>query len=350
VVLGVLIFLLSLALLFFAARNYWRQFGISSAFLFDVSPVYWIAIGLAAGTYFLLDCLRVSQLLKLIGTRVSLLDSLRALAVAELASFLVPTGVLYLPTAIVVLTGEGVNSGDATAAIVTRTVYSVIWYSLAGFLALAFTQDVTATGLFSANVIYYLLPVIGTIVFFAVSVAFAPRLHRWIQSKVMGRFRKGWMKYVFRWLDRTEADIGTIGHSTSRYHLYVHLSSIGMVLMYGTIGYLLAHSAGLQLSVASAMCIFSISLLLIEISPASGTIGVSEAVTAFLLNKDFGSREIFVAVALRIVARYVLLVPGILLLLFFRTRTLKEKESDRAMTRKQPVTRDPHLASDQSGS
>ena len=348
VVLGVIIFLLSLAFLFFAARSYWRQFGISSAYLFEVSTGYWIAIGLAAGAYFLLDCWRVTQLLKLLGTRVTLLDSLRALAVAELASFLVPTGVLYLPTAIVVLTREGVNSGDATAAIVTRTVYSVIWYSLAGFVALLFTQDVSATGLFSAHIIYYLLPVIGTIVFFAVSVVFAPRLHRWLQSRILVRFRKGWLKHLFRWLDRTEADISTIGHSTSRHHLFVHLSSIGMVLMYGTMGFLLARSAGLELSLAGAMCIFSISLLLIEISPASGTIGVSEAATAFLLNRDFGPREIFVAVALRIVARYVLLAPG-LVLLFFRPKTPTGKESEWTPTPNQPVTRSSRLAPDQSG-
>jgi uncharacterized membrane protein YbhN (UPF0104 family) len=316
VVLGVFLFFSSLAVLFVAVRNYWAHFSTSTAYLFEIPFLYWVAIALAAATYYLLDFCRLYTLLKLLGTRLSVLDGLRALSIAEVASFLVPTGVLYVPTAIFVLKREGVNTGDATAAVVTRTVYSIVWVSFCGFIALFFARERAVPGVLSSHFIIYLLPVVGIILLFITLVVFAPRLHRWIQGKVLSRFRSRRVKALFQWFDRTEADIGTIGHSTSPYHFLSHLSSIGMILMYSFMGFVLAHATGLELSMPGAICIFSISLLLIDISPMSGTIGVSEAATAYLLNQNFGPREIFVAVALRIIARYVLLVPGFILLLF----------------------------------
>ena len=311
---GVVLFTASVVVVCFAVRNYWSHFSSSLAYVFEVPWGYWLAVSLSACAYFLLDYCRLYTLLRMLGTRLSLLDGLKTLSIAEVASFLVPTGVLYVPTAIFVLRREGVNSGDATAVIVTRTVYTIVWVSLAGFASLFLTGEQAAPAI-SNHLVYYLLPIVGLVLLFIALVVFAPRLHRWLQGKVLARFQSRRVKALFQWFDRTEADIGTIGHSTSRFHLFSHLSSIGMVLMYCVTGFLLAHATGLDLSLPAAVCVFSISLLLIYISPVSGTIGVSEAATAYLLSPNFGPREIFVAVALRIIARYVLLVPGLILLL-----------------------------------
>jgi uncharacterized protein (TIRG00374 family) len=315
VILGFALFLASIAGVYFGVRSYWGRFSNTSTYLQEISVVYWVLIALAGALYYLLDYTRLYALLRLLGTRLTLYDGLKAISIPEVASVVVPTGVLHLPTTIFVLNREGINVGDATAAVVTRTVYTIVWVSMAGFASLLFTSTAGVPGVLSGNLVYCLLPVVSVILLFVAMVVFAPRVHRWLQRQVLARIRHRWVKMVFEWLDRAEEDIGAIGHSTSRHHLFAHLSSIGMVLMYCVLGFLIANASGLELSFPTAIGVFSISLLLIYISPVAGTIGVSELATAYLLNPEVGPREIFIAVVLRIISRYVLLLPGLILLL-----------------------------------
>src|ERR1700742_4200180 len=96
----------------------------------------WVMIGLCTASCYGLDFLRLYSLLRVLGYRLPLFTGIQVGAVSEFASVVTPTAELHIPATVYVLSKRGIEASAATAAVVSKTLYILMWVSLSGVLAL----------------------------------------------------------------------------------------------------------------------------------------------------------------------------------------------------------------------
>jgi uncharacterized protein (TIRG00374 family) len=116
--------------------------------------------------------------------------------------------------------------------------------------------------------------------------------------------------------------ISLVGKSSSRQHLVCHIASISFLFLYVLQGYLLATFFGFSLSIGQAITIFSTSLMIAYLAPIPGSIGITELLTAFMLDPQLAAPSLAVALLLRVFSCYLLVLPGgiILAWIFWKKR------------------------------
>jgi len=233
---------------------------------------------------------------------------LKVNAASSFAASLTPTAELHVPVAVFFLTKSGIDVSKATAAVATKTMYTIIWISVLSLLSIAFHPALQKV--LSQHPVYYSLPLLGIALLFIFIIVFSTSVHRWAKAKLADQPAQNWRRSVVQWLDRSAGAMSTIGRSGNRLHLAAHLATLAYILTYAFVGYWLCVSVGVDISWTKAIAVFSASLLVAYLAPVPGSIGVTEVATAYLLDPRVTGEALAAAMLLRLVCNYVIWIPG----------------------------------------
>jgi uncharacterized membrane protein YbhN (UPF0104 family) len=265
----------------------------------EISLAEWVAILLATLLCYAFDFLRLYTLLGVLGHRLTLRIGMQAIAVSEFASIATPTAELHIPATVYLLAKRHTPAAAATAAIVAKTLYMILWVSVFGLLALLVPGAPVAE-----YAMLCAIPLALVAGFFVAVVFFAQPIRRFLDRRP-GR--------VSAWLGRSIRDLALVGSSTRPMHFATHLCAVGYVLAYCLLGYVLCDAFGFEITASRALQVFALGLVVLYIGIVPGSILVAELATAYLLDPDFTqahSPALFVAIMLRVLSRYVMLIPG----------------------------------------
>jgi hypothetical protein len=238
--------------------------------------------------------------------------------VSEFASIATPTAELHIPATVYVLTKRDIPAAAATAAIVSKTLYMIMWVSIFGLLALT-APGAPLPGRVTDYALYCSLPLALTVAFFVGIIFFTQPIRRFIGRRMERPELKPWRRRGYAWLSRSTQDLAIIGTSTRPMHFLAHLCSVGYLLAYCLLGYILCHVFGLVITPGRALQVFALSLVVLYIGIVPGSILVSELATAYLLDSGFSQQHhpaLFVAIMLRTLSRYSMLLPGAAVFLY----------------------------------
>lgn len=103
------------------------------------------------------------------------------------------------------------------------------------------------------------------------------------------------------------ARVGIVGR---RWHLLCHLGALALVISYVLLGQQIACGVGFTLGFEDAFAVFSNSLWWAYVLPVPGSYGISEGLTAWLLEVEAAG------VLVRVLAWHIAFIPGAILLIF----------------------------------
>jgi uncharacterized protein (TIRG00374 family) len=301
----------------YAIHRFWDLFAQFPAMLREISVAEWLLIALGTLSCFAFDFLRLYTLLGIPGYRLGVRTGLQAIAVSEFASIVTPTAELHIPATVYVLANRGIPVAGATAAIVTKTLYMIMWVSIFGLLALI--AGAPLPDRFKHYALYCSIPLALTVAFFVGIVFFTRPIRRFLGRRIEQPEIKRWRRHVYGWLSRSTEELALIGASTRPMHFVTHLCSVGYILAYCLLGYILCDAFGQPITPARALQVFTLSLVVQYIGIVPGSILVAELATAYLLDPGFSEPHhpaLFVAIMLRLSSRYVMLLPGAAIFLY----------------------------------
>ena len=269
------------------------------------------AVALAATfVFYAFDYVRLFSLLKILNVRLPLWRGMEVIVVSEFASVLTPTAELHMPAAVYVLSLMNVPSEKATAAVTTKTMYGIMWVCLFALSMLYFVGGVQLPAVVAANITFLLIPIFAITIVFVSLAIFAQRILAWTQTYQSRADTGRIKKRVLAWAGKSAGAISMIGTSTRKTHLLCHAANLGFIATYCFIGWWLARSMNVRLSFLQALTIFSSSLMVDYVSPVPGSIGVCEFATAFMIDPRLTPQSLVIAILLRILCKYLVLLPG----------------------------------------
>jgi uncharacterized protein (TIRG00374 family) len=291
-----------------------------------ISPMAWAAIIGSAALCFLFDYLRLRTLLGVLNQPLPVSTGLQAMVVSEFASIVTPTAELHIPATVYVLSRRGIPAAIGTAAVTGKTLYIIFWVALLSLAVLPAAEAVGLPLLVVDNIFKCKLVVGLIVVFFAAVVFGANPLSRWTHKRLQKTAARGWSRAFWAWLGSSTEALATIGKSKNHMHLLAHLSAICYIAAYCLCGYCIARALGVELGYAQALIIFTLSLFVTYLGLVPGSIGVTEAATAYLLGGD-SPRSLAIAILLRLLTRYIALPPGAFV--FFRIVRRHNREKNK---------------------
>jgi uncharacterized protein (TIRG00374 family) len=293
----------------------------------------WAVVLFATAVYFTVDYCRLYLLLRILGIRLPFPLGLRVVFVSDFAAVLTPTAELHVPAAVLALADAKVPTDKATAAVTMKTAIGIIWVCVTSVTMLLGYGHIHVPRLLMNNMHFVVIPVGAILLFYAFSVIFSQRLLKWSRRER----RATWQTRFFRWLGKSVGDVNVLGTSTRIEHLLTHLLSIGYVFVYAFIGYWLCRAMKLNVEPLTALTIFSTSLMVDYVAPIPGSIGVTEFITAYMIDPDLSPQAIFVALVLRICCKYSVIIPGaVASLAIFQRRGLQAFKEATAQRTFQP--------------
>jgi uncharacterized protein (TIRG00374 family) len=275
-----------------------------------ISPFDALVAIAAMFVFYSFDYLRLFTLLKLLQVRLPLWRGLEVIVVSEFASVLTPTAELHMPAAVYVLSLMNVPTEKATAAITTKTMYGIMWVCIFALTMLYGVGGIQLPAIVSNNLTFLLIPIFAITIVFILLTIFAQHIHAWTQKYQACPKTGGIKKRVISWAGKSAGAISMIGTSTRPTHLLCHAANLGFIATYCFIGWWLARSMNVQLSLLQSLTIFSASLMVDYISPVPGSIGVCEFATAFMIDPHLSPQSLVIAILLRILCKYLVLIPG----------------------------------------
>lgn len=299
--------LITAVVAFNGARQYCEE---TPALLAGISAWGWFTILLSGSCCYALDYLRLRSLLGVLDHPLSVKTGLQAITVSEFASIVTPTAELHIPATVYVLSRRGVPVALATAAVVSKTLYMLLWVSVCALLALMAADPLSLPAWVADHTLHCAVPISLIVLFFLAMVFFAIPINRWIQPGLAHGRGSTWKGAVLKWLGTSTNALATIGRSTHRLHVLTHVASLANVLAYILCGYAVAHALGLELGFGQALIVFALSLMVTYLGIVPGSIGVTEVATAYLLEAQLSPRSLAIAILLRVMTRYVALLPG----------------------------------------
>jgi uncharacterized membrane protein YbhN (UPF0104 family) len=286
-----------------------------------LAPLVRLALGIPVGhlaavlgltvVFYLLDWVRFSSLLAILGYRLRAALGLELVSVSYFVSSLTPTADLHLPAMIYVLARHGVDPGQAGAASITKSIYQVTWICLIALIALAVAGDVHLPVAAVASLVAAAIP-LGVLVTVFLAVIVFPQRALALTAPRAGR--RPWLAHLAAGFHSAAAALARLGRSLDRQHVLCHAASIAFVFVYITIGWILCDALHLPMPYGRAIAVFGASLMTAYLAPVPGSIGVTEVVTSYLINPTLPPAAIVVAVILRFQCWYVSVIPGALLL------------------------------------
>jgi uncharacterized protein (TIRG00374 family) len=274
----------------------------------------WIVILLATVAFYLTDYTRLQLLLRILKARLGFFRGLKVIFVSNFASVLTPTAELHVPAAVLALSDAGVPSDRATAAIAFKTAIGIIWVCVTSVIMLLVYDHIHLPKMFSEHLYFVVIPVGAILLFYSLSILFRHRIAAWAK-KQQHQPLSYWKKKLYSWLSRSVSDVSVLGTSLCVEHFLAHAMSILYIGLYAFIGFWLCHALGIDLEPLTALTIFSTSLMVDYVAPVPGSIGVTEFITAYMINPQLKPESVFVAIVLRICCKYIVIFPGAVLLL-----------------------------------
>ena len=291
----------------------------------------WGMLTVLTTCFYLLDWIRFRSTLALLGYRLTLSLGLRLCCVSYFVTSLTPLAELHTPAMIFILRRQGVATGSALAATVTKSIYMTLWICLFSYLSLFFDHfsesPIILPPVLRNSLLLLSLPLLFITTLLAL-IAFFPAQLIALSHKLSQRFASSALvQRLLHGIESSANAIALIGKSGSYQHLVCHLASIGFLLLYVLQGYLLVQFFGFTLSPTQAITIFSTSLMIAYLAPVPGSIGITELLTAFMLDPQLAAPSLAVALLLRVFCWYLVAVPGgIILAWIFRKKSVQSSD------------------------
>jgi uncharacterized protein (TIRG00374 family) len=274
----------------------------------------WAVILAATIAFYLLDWIRFQSLLALFGAKLSPWRGFRLTCISYFVSSLTPSSELHPPVIAYFLVREGVTVPVAAAVTSAKSLYMVLWICLFAFMSLQGQSDVRLPQMIAGKLALVTSPLLFIAAGLA-ALAFFP-------EKARGLFRAqadrpgvpAWRRRLCAALEDFTTAISRIGRSTDAHHLVCHAASALFVLTYVFIGWSLCRAAGIPIGPRQALAAFSNSLLVVYLAPVPGSVGITEAATAYLIDPSMPAAAVSVAFLLRTLCWYVVMPPGALLM------------------------------------
>lgn len=271
----------------------------------EVSPGRWVLVALLTLAFYTLDWLRYWTLFRLLGHPFPISLGIKLVTISYFVSSLTPSSELHLPVMVILLVTHGYPVADATAATITKTIYMVTWVILSGLVGLEVAADGRVPAIIDDHLALWLIsPGILVGLLFVLVLAPGP-IERWCQRRLanpqLGPRRR---KFV-EGLGKLPAALGRIGRSVKPMHLGVHAASLSFLAAAFAIGHLLADGVGVATDMRGSYSAFSVGMMVSYVAPVPGSIGVTEAATAHLLDPAMGAPAMTAAILARICTWYV---------------------------------------------
>ncbi len=270
----------------------------------EVSLARWVIVVLLTAAFYALDWLRYWCLFRLLGYPFKLSLGVKLVGISYFVSSLTPSSELHLPVMVIVLVVHGYPVADATAATITKSIYMVTWVILTGLIGLHVADDGRIPSVIDDHLGLWLISpgvIVGWLALFIVAPG---PIHRWCARTLAKPDLGPRRRSFFEGLDKIPTAIGRIGRSLKPMHAGVHLASLAFLAVAIAIGHVLANGVGAVSSVAESYSAFSTGMMVSYIAPVPGSIGVTEAATAHLLDPAMSPPAMTAAILARICTWY----------------------------------------------
>ena len=280
-----------------------------------ISLGHWAVILASTVVFYLLDYLRFYSLLAIFGFRLPVTVALKLTCVSYFVSSLTPSAELHLPAMVFLLVREGVDLGTATAVTITKSMYMTLWICAIALISLQLRTDVHLPEHLARHLPLYLMPLASLVLFLGTVVLFPRRIHAWAEHRLATTGLPAWRGKIIQGVDHVAQALSKIAGSTHYMHVVCHAGSAAFVLMYAWIGYVVCNGMGVVLPLGKAVTVFSNGLMVAYLSPVPGSVGITEVMTNYLLDPSMSNLGMAAVLTQRILCWYIVIVPGIFLLL-----------------------------------
>jgi uncharacterized protein (TIRG00374 family) len=269
----------------------------------QVPAGHWVAVIAMTFVFYSLDWLRYYGLFRLLGRRLSLGLGLRLVAISYFVSSLTPSSELHLPVMVIVLVHHGFPVAEATAATITKSFYMVTWVIATGLVGLKMAGDGRVPAVIEDHIVLWLVTPTGIVALLLLVIVAPGPIHRWCERRSASTTSERWRRF-YEGLDKLPTAIGTIGRSFHPWHLGVHLTSLAFIATYIAIGHVLADGVGVETTGRTSYSAFSVGMLVSYVAPVPGSIGVTEAAEAHLLDPSMSAPAMTSAILGRVCTWY----------------------------------------------
>jgi uncharacterized protein (TIRG00374 family) len=315
----------SLAATAWVFARYTGGFDRAAALAGEVSPARWLLVGLLTIVFYSLDWLRYWTLFRLLGQPFPFVLGARLVTISYFVSSLTPSSELHLPVMVVILVMHGYPVAEATAATITKSIYMVTWVIFTGLVGLELAEDGRVPSVIDDHLGLWLVTP-GVIVGLLFLLILAPGpVERWCQRGLANPNSGPRRRKFFEGLGKLPAAIGTIGRSLEPMHLAVHVASLSFIAVAMLIGHVLAEGVGVDTDPKSSYSAYSVGMMVSYIAPVPGSIGVTEAATAHLLDPAMSPPAMTAAILARLCTWYAGAMVGAVLFVIELRRIGRER-------------------------
>ncbi|MCE9576004.1 MAG: flippase-like domain-containing protein [Deltaproteobacteria bacterium] len=281
----------------------------------QISPARWLVVAALTFGFYALDWLRYYTLFRLLGHRFRFRLGLELVAISYLVSSLTPSAELHLPVMVIILVHRGYPVAHATAATVTKSIYMVMWVIVAGLVGLRAADAGRVPAVIDDHLVLWLAtPVAIVLLLGAVVVAPGP-IHRWCARRLARPGGRPWARKVVEVIDKLPTSLAMIARSRRGMHAAAHGACLAFIGAYVAIGHVIATGVGVATDARASFAANAVGLMVSYVAPVPGSIGVTEAATAHLLDPTMGPPAMTAAILVRICTWYLGAVIGALLLM-----------------------------------
>lgn len=279
-----------------------------------VPAARWAVVAAVTMVFYSLDWLRYWTLFRLLGRPFPFALGLRLVAISYFVSSLTPSAELHLPVMVLLLVGRGYPLAEATAATLTKSIYMVTWVCVSGLIGLHVAEDGRVPAVIDDHLALWLIAPALFITSLVVVVAIPARIHAFYARRLARPDLPRWRARVLTVLDMVPTALATIGRSVRGLHALAHVACIAFVGAYVAIGHLIGTGVGLPVDARTSFAAHSTGLFVAYVAPVPGSVGVTEAATAHLLDPAMGPDAMTVAILVRICGWYLGAIAGAALL------------------------------------
>jgi uncharacterized protein (TIRG00374 family) len=276
----------------------------------QISPARWLVVAALTFVFYSLDWLRYYALFRLLGRRFPFALGLELAALSYFVSSLTPSAELHAPVMVVVLVSRGYPAAEATAATVVKSIYMVTWVIVTGLVGLKLADGARIPSVIDDHLALWLATpaaIVGLLV--ATIVAPGP-IHRWCERRLAKPDLPAWRRKLYGGLDKLPTTLARIGRSASGMHALAHGASLAFVATYVAIGHVIATGVGVAADGRESYAAYTVGLMVSYIAPVPGSIGVTEAASAHLLDPAMGAPAMTAAILVRICTWYLAAALG----------------------------------------
>ncbi len=292
----------------------------------QVSPARWVLVVVLTIAFYGLDWLRYWTLFRLLGLPFPFALGAKLVTISYFVSSLTPSSELHLPVMVIVLVIHGYPVAEATAATITKSIYMVFWVIATGLVGLHLAGPGRIPSVIDDHLALWLITpslIVGLLALFIFAPGPIHRLCARRLAKALGPRRRAF----FEGLDKIPTAVGRIGRSLSPMHGAVHLASLAFIAVDVAIGHVLATGVGVDTDVQSSYSAFSTGMMVSYIAPVPGSIGVTEAATAHLLDPAMAPAAMTAAILSRICTWYAGAMVGAVLFVIELRKVGRERFS-----------------------